>query len=66
MFYKVTLSTTMKSDSGLSYSKISIGYPNLDIYFLFNFVFSVRIVPSGYTYPGKRTLQSSHSNAFQQ
>ena len=47
MFCRVTLSTTMKSASGRSYSRISIGCPNFAICFLDNLVSSVSMVPSG-------------------
>ena len=66
IFCKVTLSRTIKSSSGLSKSKISIGYPSYYYNFFDNFSLSVNIVPSEKTYPGNLTLQSSHSNAFQQ
>jgi hypothetical protein len=56
----------MKSDSGFSNSKISNGIPNFYNFFFENWILSVTIVPSGYIYPGNRSLQSSHSNAFQQ
>lgn len=66
IFCNVTLSITIKSLSGLSYSRISIGLPIFLIYFEVKPTLSDTLVPSLKTYPGNLTLQSSHSNAFQQ
>ena len=46
MFCKVTLSKTIKSSSGLSKSKISIGWPSYYNTFLGSLSLSVIIVPS--------------------